>query len=34
MMPKATILPGIAINGIASSEEVIKWLKAIEWELL
>lgn len=29
---KAMILPGIAINGTASSEEIENWLKAIEYE--
>lgn len=29
----AIILPGIAVNGIAESKEIIKWLKTIGYEL-
>lgn len=31
--PKATILPGFAINGIVSSDEVAIWLNAIGYEV-
>ena len=31
--PKSIILPGIAVNGTVISEEVMNWLKMIEYEL-
>jgi flavodoxin len=32
--PKSTLLPGIAINGTSTSEEVEDWLKTIGYELI
>ena len=31
--PKSKILPGIAVTGTVTSEEVTNWLKMIEYEL-
>ncbi|KNY29457.1 hypothetical protein [Pseudobacteroides cellulosolvens] len=31
--PKSIILPGIAVNGVVSSEEVTNWLETIGYKL-